>query len=94
LGSPTTSCPGFALAGQIATLTAWRREVGEIDLDHPGELDGGGCCFLLRIPWNNTDMTATAERLLQPMRVMDLKLKVDIQVIKGKEKEQRRRPRA
>jgi hypothetical protein len=38
-------------------------------------------------------MTATAERLLQPMRVMDLKLTVDIQVIKGKEEEQRRRPR-
>ena len=38
-------------------------------------------------------MTATAERLIQPMRVMDLKLTVDIQVIKGNGKEQRRRPR-
>lgn len=29
-------------------------------------------------------MTATAELFIQPIRVMDLKLTVDIQVIKGK----------
>ena len=58
LGSPTTSCTGFALAGQIATLTVRRRVIGETDLDHPGELDGSGCCFLLRIPRITTDMTA------------------------------------
>ena len=74
-------------------LTGQRWELGETELDHPGELDSGGCCFLLRIPRNTTGMTATAERLIQPMRVMDLKLTFDIQVVKGK-KDQRRRPRA
>ena len=65
-------------------LTVQRRGAGETDLDHPGELDSGGVLLSSESPLDPTGMTATAERSIQPMRVMDLKLTVDIQKIKGK----------
>lgn len=55
--------------------------------DHPGELDGSGVLLSSENPLVQTGKTATAERTVEPLRVLDLKLEVDIQQIKGKKKE-------
>ena len=53
-------------------------------MDHPGELDGGGVLLSSENPLDCTGETAIAERLKQPVRVIDLKRIVDIQKIKEK----------
>jgi hypothetical protein len=47
-------------------------------------MDGGGVLLSSENPLDRTGKTATAERLRQPARVMDLKPIVDIQMIKEK----------
>jgi hypothetical protein len=47
-------------------------------------MDGGGVLLSSENPLDRTGETATAERLRQPARVMDLKPIVDIQMIKEK----------
>jgi hypothetical protein len=47
-------------------------------------MDGGGVLLSSENPLDRTGKAATAERLKQPARVMDLKPIVDIQMIKEK----------
>jgi hypothetical protein len=51
-------------------------------------LDGGGVLLSSENPLDRTGKAATAERLRQPVRVMDLKPIVDIQTIKEKDKKE------
>jgi len=65
-------------------------EPGDLDSDHPGELDGGGVLLFSENSLGRIGMTAIATQsyfLKLPARVfvfeVDLEMKIDIQAIKG-----------